>query len=62
MGTIAVVEEQEGDWYRYLTSDLRLPSTIPVIRMLIQQSPQAPGPPHPPRRPGSSRSTAPNWR
>lgn len=38
MGTIAVVEEQDGDWYRYLTSDLRLPSTIPVIRMLIQQS------------------------
>ena len=38
MGTIAVVEEQEGDWYRYLTTDLRLPSTIPVIRMLIQQS------------------------
>ncbi|WP_240096078.1 CsgG/HfaB family protein [Thermomonas flagellata] len=38
MGTIAVVEEQDGDWYRYLTSDLRLPSTVPVIRMLIQQS------------------------
>ena len=38
MGTIAVVEEQEGDWYRYLNSDLRLPSTVPVIRMLIQQS------------------------
>ena len=38
MGTVAVVEEQEGDWYRYLTSDLRLPSTVPVIRMLIQQS------------------------
>ena len=38
LGTVAVVEEQEGDWYRYLTSDLRLPSTIPVIRMLIQQS------------------------
>ncbi|MFN7182760.1 MAG: CsgG/HfaB family protein [Thermomonas haemolytica] len=38
MGTIAVVEEQEGDWYRYLTTDLRLPSTVPVIRMLIQQS------------------------
>jgi lipopolysaccharide export system protein LptA len=30
------------------------------VRMLIQQSPQAPGTPHPPRRPGSSRSTAPN--
>lgn len=38
MGTIAVVEEQEGDWYRYLRTDLNLPSTIPVIRMLIQQS------------------------
>ncbi|MBZ0088513.1 MAG: peptidoglycan-binding protein [Thermomonas sp.] len=38
LGTVAVVEEQDGDWYRYLTSDLRLPSTIPVIRMLIQQS------------------------
>lgn len=38
MGTVAVVEEQEGDWYRYLTTDLRLPSTVPVIRMLIQQS------------------------
>ena len=38
MGTIAVVEEQEGDWYRYLTTDMRLPSTVPVIRMLIQQS------------------------
>lgn len=38
MGTVAVVEEQDGDWYRYLTTDLRLPSTVPVIRMLIQQS------------------------
>jgi curli biogenesis system outer membrane secretion channel CsgG len=38
LGTVGVVEEQEGDWYRYLTSDLRLPSTVPVIRMLIQQS------------------------
>lgn len=38
MGTVAVVEEQEGDWYRYLTTDMRLTSTVPVIRMLIQQS------------------------
>lgn len=38
MGTVAVVEEQSGDWYRYLTSDLRLSSTTPVIRMLIQES------------------------
>ncbi len=38
LGTVGVVEEQGGDWYRYLTSDLRLPSTIPLIRMMIQQS------------------------
>ncbi|GHC00519.1 CsgG/HfaB family protein [Thermomonas carbonis] len=38
LGTVGVVEEQDGDWYRYLTSDLRLPSTIPLIRMMIQQS------------------------
>ena len=38
LGTVGVVEEQSGDWYRYLTSDLRLPSTIPLIRMMIQQS------------------------
>lgn len=38
LGTLTVVEDQAGDWYRYLTTDLRLPSTIPLIRMLIQQS------------------------
>lgn len=38
LGTVGVVEEQDGDWYRYLTSDLRLPSTIPLLRMMIQQS------------------------
>jgi len=38
MGTVGVVEDQGGDWYRYLTSDLRLPSTIPLLRMMIQQS------------------------
>ncbi|MCM2338638.1 MAG: CsgG/HfaB family protein [Lysobacter sp.] len=37
-GTLAVVEEQESDWYRYLTSDLRLPSTVPMLRLMIQQS------------------------
>lgn len=37
-GTLAVVEDQEGDWYRYLTGDLRLPSTVPLMRLLIQQS------------------------
>lgn len=38
MGTLSVVEDQEGDWFRYLTSDLRLPSTVPLMRLLIQQS------------------------
>jgi hypothetical protein len=38
LGTLTVVEDQAGDWYRYLTSDLRLPSTIPLMRLLIQQS------------------------
>ncbi len=38
MGTLSVVEDQGGDWYRYLTTDLRLPSTVPLMRLLIQQS------------------------
>jgi curli biogenesis system outer membrane secretion channel CsgG len=38
MGTLSVVEDQEGDWFRYLTGDLRLPSTVPLMRLLIQQS------------------------
>lgn len=38
LGTLTVVEDQQGDWYHYLTGDLRLGSTIPVIRLLVQQS------------------------
>ena len=38
MGTLSVVEDQGGDWYHYLTADLRLPSTVPLMRLLIQQS------------------------
>jgi len=38
LGTLTVVEDQDGDWYRYMTGDLRLPSTIPLMRMIIQQS------------------------
>lgn len=37
-GTLSVVEDQGGEWYRYMTGDLRLPSTVPLMRMLIQQS------------------------
>lgn len=37
-GTLSLVEDQAGDWYQYLTSDLRLGSTVPVLRLLAQQS------------------------
>ncbi len=38
VGTVALVENQTADWYRYLTSEYRLTSTVPVLRLLIQQS------------------------
>lgn len=38
LGTLAVVEDQDGDWYRYLTSDLHLGSLAPLLRMMVQQS------------------------
>lgn len=37
-GTIAVVENQDSEWFRYLTREYRLTSTVPVLRLLIQQS------------------------
>jgi curli biogenesis system outer membrane secretion channel CsgG len=37
-GTLALVEDQGGDWYRYLTTDLRLGSTVPLLRLMAQQS------------------------
>lgn len=38
LGTLAIFEDQSESWYNYLTQDLRLPSTVPVIRLLAQQS------------------------
>lgn len=38
LGTMAIFEDTSETWYQHLTSDLRLPSTIPVIRLLAQQS------------------------
>lgn len=38
LGTLAIFEDEGESWYQYLTGDLRLPSTIPVIRLLAQQS------------------------
>jgi hypothetical protein len=37
LGTVAVVEDQGAPWYSYL-ANYRLGSTVPVLRMLIQQS------------------------
>jgi curli biogenesis system outer membrane secretion channel CsgG len=37
LGTVAVVEDQGAPWYGYL-SQYKLGSTVPVLRMMIQQS------------------------
>jgi Putative peptidoglycan binding domain/Curli production assembly/transport component CsgG len=37
-GTVALVENTGADWYRYISSEYRLTSTVPVLRLLIQQS------------------------
>ncbi|HJV27147.1 MAG TPA: peptidoglycan-binding domain-containing protein [Aromatoleum sp.] len=37
-GTAAVVEDQNSGWYRILTSRYQLTSTVPVLRLLMQQS------------------------
>lgn len=38
MGTVALTEDQEGDWYRLFTQEYKLGSTIQPLRLLIQQS------------------------
>lgn len=38
LGTLAVVEDQGASWYGYLHSHYKLGSTVPVLRMMIQQS------------------------
>jgi len=39
LGTLAVVEEQEKDWWRnYVRRYPQLGSTVPVLRLMIQQS------------------------
>lgn len=37
-GTIAVVEDQASQWYGILVRQYRLTSTVPVLRLLMQQS------------------------
>jgi hypothetical protein len=38
LGTLAVVEDQTQPWFYQLMRDYQLTSTVPLIRMLIQQS------------------------
>ena len=38
LGTLAVVEDQTAPWYYRLTREYKLTSTVPLIRMLVQQS------------------------
>jgi hypothetical protein len=38
LGTVALVEETDAEWYRLFTTEYKLGSTVPVLRLLIQQS------------------------
>ncbi|MET0332839.1 MAG: CsgG/HfaB family protein [Rhizobacter sp.] len=38
LGTIRIEEDQGAPWYGYYYSNYRLGSTVPVLRMMIQQS------------------------
>jgi hypothetical protein len=37
LGTVAVLEDEQAPWYAYL-AQYRLPSTVPLLRLIIQQS------------------------
>lgn len=38
MGTVAILEDQGRPWYYTLSREYKLQSTVPLIRMLVQQS------------------------
>jgi hypothetical protein len=38
MGTVSIEENTSQDWYSIFTTQYQLPSLIPVIRLLVQQS------------------------
>lgn len=38
LGTLAVVEDESSPWYHELTREYKLTSTVPLIRLLVQQS------------------------
>lgn len=38
MGTIAIIEDTSAPWYGVLTGQYKLGSTVPVLKLLVQQS------------------------
>lgn len=38
LGTLAVVEDTNAPWYGILTGQMKLGSTVPVLKLLVQQS------------------------
>ncbi len=38
LGTLAVIEDTAQPWYGVLTNQFHLPSTVPLLRLLVQQS------------------------
>jgi curli biogenesis system outer membrane secretion channel CsgG len=38
LGTVRIEENVGSDWYRYYASNYKLGSTVPLLRMLVQQS------------------------
>lgn len=38
LGTLAVIEDTAQPWYGILTNQYHLPSTVPLLRLLVQQS------------------------
>lgn len=38
LGTVTFYEDQRTDWYSYLTHNYKLTSTLPVLRLLAQQT------------------------
>lgn len=38
LGTLSVIEDQSSPWFRQLRNEYKLQSTVPLIRLLVQQS------------------------
>jgi curli biogenesis system outer membrane secretion channel CsgG len=38
LGTMALLEDQQASWYAVLTQQYKLTSTVPLLRLLVQQS------------------------